>query len=299
MRIAFLGMGGPLSLGALGAVTAEHTVAAVIQPLSRGAGAGHARRLLARLARTLKVGPPAPFEALRKMYRFPVWQARSGSDPDIADRLRALRPDLICIAGYPWIVPTEILAEAPLGAINVHAALLPRHRGSLPLFWIYYRDDRRTGVTVHRAVAKADAGDILGQVSFPLERGFPVDRLNRLNGECGAGLLSAVLRDLAAGRATGRPQDEALATPAPRIRPGSAMIDFDAWDVERAWHFMAGLFPRFREPLLTEEGTPLQYGGVRGFLRESHRRPPGTVLRGSGGYDLYCHGGRVRLAAGA
>jgi methionyl-tRNA formyltransferase len=228
-----------------------------------------------------------------------VWHARSGADPDIASQLRELRPDLMCIAGYPWILPIDLLTVPPLGTINLHPALLPRHRGLLPLFWIYYRDDRTTGVTVHRATAEADAGGILGQVSFPLERGFPVEELNRLNGRRAAEVLGPVLRNLAVGRAEARPQDDAVATAAPRVRPGTPMVAFESWDVERVWHFLAGLFPRFEEPLTGEDGAPIRYAAVRGYRREAHGRPPGTVGQAAGGYDLYCLGGSVHLAAGA
>ena len=298
LRVAFFGMTGPLSLGALGAIAAEHTVAAVVQPRVRRAQGGGITRLVGGLARAIGLSRPGSLGTLQRAYHFPIWEARSGADPEIADRLHTLRPDLLCIAGYPWILPPEFLAGPPLGAINLHAALLPRHRGPLPLFWIYYHDDRETGVTVHCATPAADAGAILGQASFPLERGFPVDQLNRLNGERGAELLRDVLRQLVAGRATPRPQDEALVTQAPRVQPGATMVDFPTWDVERVWHFMSGLFPRFREPLTMLDGTPMQYGAVRGYLRETHRHTPGRVLPVSGGYDLYCLGGRVRLAEG-
>jgi len=298
LRVAFFGMSGQVSVGALAAIASEHTVAAVIQPRARRREGGRVRRLLGGLARTVGLSRPRPLEALRSAHGFPVWEARSGTDPDIAERLHALQPDLICIAGYPWILTPEVLAGPSLGAVNLHAALLPRHRGPLPLFWIYYHDDRETGVTVHRAIAEADAGEILGQVSFSLQRGFPVDQLNSMNGTRGAQLLGVVLRDLAAGRTAPRPQDEALVTRAPMVRPGTAMIDFATWDVERVWHFTAGLFPRFMEPLTLHDGTPIRYGAVRGYLREPHEYQPGTVLRAPGGYDLYCHGGRVQLAAG-
>jgi len=295
-------MDGLLSVQSLRVIAAQHRLVGIVRPSSHGAppSAGRTlRRRVAAAARTLLGRSGGSLDAIARSLAVPIWEARSGDDPEIAGRVCAARPDLICIAGYPWLLRGEVVTAAAHGAVNLHPALLPRHRGLLPLFWIYYHNDRETGVTLHRAIAEADAGDILGQVSFPLERGFPVDRLNRLNAERGAELLEVVLRDLAAGRAKGRPQDEALVTQAPRIRPGTAMIDFPVWDVERVWHFMTGLLPRFREPLLTEEGAPLLYGGVRGYVRESHHHPPGTVIRRSDGYDLYCHGGRVRLAVSA
>ena len=299
MRVAFFGMSGPLSLGALGAIATGHTVAAVIQPAVRRSGAGQIRSFLGGMARTVGLSRPGSLGELQRKYRFPIWAARSGADSDIASRLAALRPDLICIAGYPWILPQDTLGAAPLGAINLHAALLPRHRGLLPLFWIYYRDDRETGVTVHRATAAPDSGEILGQASFALERGLSVDQLNLRNGEKGSELMGAVLGDLATGCSSPRPQDESLVTPAPWVRPGTAMVDFAAWDVERVWHFLAGLYPRFQEPLVAADGTPVRYGGVKGYFREARLHPPGTVLQSSGGWELYCNGGRVQLAAAA
>lgn len=299
LRVAFFGTSGPLSVGALEAIADGHTVAAVIQPVARRTPGSRLRRVLGSTARLAGLTRPGSIGALRRRHRFPVWEARSAGDPEIAARLDSLRADIICLAGFPWILPAATLAQAPLGAINLHAALLPRHRGPLPLFWIYYHDDRDSGVTVHRAVAEADAGEILGQASFPLERGFPVEQLNRRNGKEGAGLLQTVLGELAAGKVVGQPQDERLVTLAPMVRPGAAMVDFAAWDVERVWHFLAGLFPRFREPLLTAEGAPLRYGAVLGHDREAHNHPPGTVTRAARGYSLYCRGGRVHLAGGA
>ncbi|TFH67016.1 MAG: hypothetical protein E4G90_00525 [Gemmatimonadales bacterium] len=298
LRIVFFGTAGPVSLGALREVAAGHTIAAVVQPRPELGSAGRARRLLGGVARALGVRLVPAFEILRRQRRFPAWEARSGRDAGIVARLQALRPDLLCIAGYPWILSAGTLTIAPLGAINVHAALLPRHRGPLPLFWIYYHNDRQTGVTVHRAIVEADAGDILGQVSFPLPRGLPVEELNRINGEYAARALGPVLRDLDAGRAVARPQDETLATLAPRIRPGTPMIEFASWDVERVWHFMAGLYPRFVEPLSLEDGVSVRYRGIHGYERTPHRLAPGTVRRVAGGADLYCLGGRVRLAVG-
>ena len=73
------------------------------------------------------------------------------------------------------------------------------------------------------------------------------------------------------------------------------MVDFATWDVERVWHFLAGLLPFFREPLSSSGGTSISYDGVRGYVRESHNQPSGTLVRSGKGYDLYCRGGRVQL----
>lgn len=298
MRIVFFGVDGVLSRPALSVIATEHQLVGVVRP-APGARAVPPRRMPRRLlgaaARALGLRRAGSLSEIARSRKAPVWDAQAGDDPIIAAQLREARPDVICIVGYPWLLRGDILANPPALILNVHSALLPRHRGPLPLFWIYYHDDRETGVTAHTVTERADAGDILGQESFPLPRGFPVERLNRLNADRGALLLRRVLADVARGRSSPKPQDEERATLAPRVRPGSRMVDFTRWEVERVWHFCAGLFPRFIEPLTIEEGAPLRYGGVLGYEACDTPHRPGTVTAATHGYDLHCLGGTVRL----
>ena len=298
MRIVFFGVDGVLSRPALSAIATEHQLVGVVRP-APGARAVPPRRMPRRLlgaaARALGLRRAGSLAEIARSRQAPMWDAQAGDDPIIAARVREARPDVICIVGYPWLLRGDILANPPALILNVHSALLPRHRGPLPLFWIYYHDDRQTGVTAHTVTERADAGDILGQESFPLPRGFPVERLNRLNADRGALLLCRVLADVAGGRSSPKPQADERATLAPRVRPGSRMVDFTRWQVERVWHFCAGLFPQFIEPLTIEEGAPLRYGGVLGYEACDTPHRPGTVTTATHGYDLHCLGGTVRL----
>lgn len=299
MRIVFFGVEGALSLRALSALDRRHQVVGVVRPATRGASAparGWGRRMLGAAARALGIRPPGSLQEALRRSRAPLWEARSGDDPAVAERVRAARPDAICLAGYPWLLRGDLLAHPPAPMLNVHGSMLPRHRGPLPLFWVYHADDRHTGVTVHTVTEQADAGPILGQEAYPLPRGFPVERLNFMNAERGASLLARVLDELAAGRARVQPQDASRATPAPWIKAGSRMIDFATWEVERVWHFTAGLFPRFMEPLATADGVAIRVGGVLGYREGEATQPPGTVTPAAHGYDLHCRGGIVRLA---
>lgn len=298
MRIVFFGVDGVLSLRAVGAIAADHEIVGVVRaatgpkafpPVSRPRG------LLGAAVRALGLRGAGSLASVARACEVPMWDAEAGDDPKIAALVRGVRPDVICIAGYPWLLRGDIAASPPALTLNVHAALLPRHRGALPLFWIYHADDRETGVTVHAVTERADAGDVLGQESYPLPRGYPVEELNRLNADHGAQLLRRVLADVAGGRITMMPQDEANATLAPRVAAGSAMVDFTTWEVERVWHFLAGLFPRFIEPLTTPDGAPMRYGGVLAYERSNTTHRPGTVTESSQGYDLHCLGGTVRL----
>ena len=236
----------------------------------------------------------SPLESAARARMIPVIRLTDTNESAVAERLCSLRPDIICIAIFPRLIPREIIALAPLGAINVHPSLLPRHRGPLPLFWTYYADDRMSGVTVHHASQVFDAGDIILQESFPLPRAYPATKLNEDVGQRGAALLRSAVQALARGQAPRVVQDERAATVAPRVRPGVPMVRFDEWDVERVWHFLAGLSPRFREPLTDSEGRPVLYQTVTGFERRCSN-VLGSVEPIANGWKLHCRGGVVLL----
>jgi methionyl-tRNA formyltransferase len=181
-----------------------------------------------------------------------------------------------------------------MGAVNLHPSLLPRHRGPLPLFWTYHANDPVAGATVHYASEKFDAGDIIVQQNVPLPRGYPVDKLDADVAHCGAILLRSAVELLARGRAPRTPQDEATATYAPRVQAGIPMVDFADWDVERVWHFLAGLCPRHCEPLIDRDGRPIAYRLVAGFERGA-TRAPGRIEAVDDGWKLDCQGGTVLL----
>lgn len=300
MRIAFLGMNGPLSIEALKATARDHRVVAVAWPARASSGAGAAaapglRGRLRRAARALGLRRADSLDAIAARCGARVRELGSRSDPALAQLLHDSRPDLLCVASFPWVLAPEVLAIAARGAINVHAALLPRHRGPLPLFWIYHGDDRQTGVSVHWMAERADAGDIVLQAAFALPRGESVDVLNRRNALAAGPLLARALADIAAGSAPRTPQDESLATAAPFVRAGTPMVAFDSWGAERVWHFLAGLHPRFIEPLRDVEGAAVAYRGVPSYSIESHRRAIGSVQRHANGAELYCLDGVVHL----
>ena len=75
---------------------------------------------------------------------------------------------MLC-AGFPWKLPQEALDVARLGSVNEHPALLPRHRGPIPLAWALRDNDGQFGVTWHRMDAELDTGPILAQTTIPIE----------------------------------------------------------------------------------------------------------------------------------
>jgi len=249
------------------------------------------RSLMSRIG----IGQGAAVSLWARNHDVPLFRAVSGRDCGLADRLNKLTPDVICVSAFPWLLSDEILGTARRSALNVHSSLLPRHRGPNPLLWIYYHGDRRTGVTVHRMNQRADAGEILAQEAFDLPRGFAVDRLYAKKAELGARLLVQVLNKLETGDdLKPKTQDERFLTYAPRVSQGTKMVNWE-WDVERVWHFLAGLCARRREPLRDAQQKEVRYHSVLSYTPGDCRCEAGELRPASFGWNLYCRGGSIQL----
>jgi len=292
LRMVFFGSGGEGSMVPLETVSRAHRVIALVKP-------SRSQSWLRRTARSILwrtgVGTSAAMARWARTHDVPLLEATSGCDAKLANQLKRLRPDIICVSAFPWLLDREILHTAGRAALNVHSSLLPRHRGPNPLLWIYYHDDRRTGVTVHGMNERADAGAIFAEEEFDLPRGFPVDGLYARKALLGGELLLRVLNQLESGEARSTPQEETLATYAPGVPQGSKLVNFSAWGAERVWHFLRGLCPRRREPLWDGSERQVRYKSVLGYTEHDSAKAPGLVERTSFGWNVYCRGGSVQL----
>lgn len=292
MKVAFFCAGGELGLRPLEAVAEDHEIAAVVRPAPSGSVL---KRGLRQTAESLGIRRD-PIQHWTSRRKVPSLEARSGDDQAVLRALSALEPDLICISTFPRLLGPALLEMPRYGALNVHPSLLPRHRGPNPYFWIYYHGDSETGVTVHQASARADAGSILLQESFTLPRGQNVARLHTQCAQLGAALLREALGSLERALEGATPQAESLTTPAPRVKPGTAMVPYERWNVEQVWHFLAGLYPHHREPILLD-GRPISYSAVLGYEADESATGSGTLEPAPYGWDLRCRGGHVKLAS--
>ena len=294
LKVAFFGVGGETSTKPLEAIAKQHQVVIVVECRPRVRRLRRIRTTLARLVRGSNHAR-SELEQLARRLHLPHRFAGSRADPHITRLLHELQPDILCIAGYRWVLPSSVYTIPRLGAINLHTSLLPRHRGAMPLFWVYHADDRETGVTIHRVSDHPDAGDILKQQVFPLERGLPIATLFSRCADVGTSLFLEALESLEKGIVKPLVQDEQRATHAPVVPRGRPMVQFEDWDVERVWHVLAGLYPMFREPIKDERGELIRYRGVLGYDRADHGRPFGSVSTVDHRYELYCRGGIIHL----
>jgi len=155
--------------------------------------------------------------------------------PESLARLAAADADLFVVAEYGQILSQALLDIPTLGAVNVHASLLPRWRGATPVQSAILAGDPFTGVTIQRMVRELDAGPVLAADSTPIgpdeETGELLPRLARL----GATLLVEVVGRFASGDPPAEtPQDDARATVCRRLRPEDAVVDWSRPAVEVA-----------------------------------------------------------------
>ena len=124
----------------------------------------------------------------------------------LAERIGAERPDALAVVAYGRILPVELLALPRLAPVNVHASLLPRHRGASPIQAAILAGDSETGVATMRMAESLDAGPVYLERRVPIgpreTAGDLAARLAPLGGE----LLVETLRGLAAGALEPRPQ---------------------------------------------------------------------------------------------
>ncbi len=139
-----------------------------------------------------------PLRRIAAAAGIPVAKVAAVNGPETAAALRAARPDLILSFHFDQIFAPATLAIAPLGGINLHPSLLPRHRGPVPTIWALAEDPPAFGATVHRLAPRIDAGTLLAQRAVPLAEGITASAAARALHAAGVPLVLEALATLRA-----------------------------------------------------------------------------------------------------
>jgi len=258
MRIVFVGTGeiGVPSLRRLAALEGCELAGVITQP-DRPAG------------RSLRLRPSPVKEAALAM-NLPIEQPARLRSPEALAQLAALRPDLLVVAAYGQILSPAVLALPPLGCLNIHASLLPRHRGASPIHAAILAGDTRSGVTIMWMDEGLDTGDILLQEETPIGPDETAGSLHDRLAGIAPKALARALALIGAGTALRIPQDAALASYAPKLSKESGRID---------WSQSAGEIDRQVRGLSPWPGAFTLFGGE--FLKIHRGHPlPGTAPAG-------------------
>ncbi len=267
MRIVFLGTG-EIGLPTLEMLLSggEHLVVAVVTQPDKPSGRRQEIRPSAIKVRAANAG-------------IAVLQPAKIRDPAVIDQLHGLAPEVIVVMAYGQILPKALLEIPKLACLNLHASLLPRHRGAAPIQAAIEAGDRETGITVMYMAEGLDTGDTLLKKPLRIRRretgGTLHDRLALLAPEA----LAEALAVLAQGSAPRIPQAEAEATYAAKLtrEHGEIRWTASAAEIERKiramnpWPSAYTLLPTSEGPRKLKVFSSIQYRRISG--------PPGEVLR--------------------
>ncbi|CAH0417680.1 methionyl-tRNA formyltransferase [Periweissella ghanensis] len=225
-----------------------------------------------------RVLTPTPVKEVALAHEIEVLQPEKISGSDEMQRVIDINPDLIITAAFGQFLPTKLLNAAKIGAINVHASLLPKYRGGAPVHYSIMNGDAKTGVSIMYMVKKMDAGDVIAVAEEPITGsdnvGTMFDKLSVL----GRDLLIKTLPDLIAGNVTPVAQDEALVTFSPNISPEQEQLDFNQ-PAQVIDNHVRGLYP-FPTAYTVINGVRTKIQGVQ-VIDETTDQPAGVVVKKS------------------
>ena len=215
MRIVFIGTGAigvPVLRSLLDRSSGHELVGIVTQP---DKPAGRTQRVSA-----------TPIKAAAHGADIPIYQPERIKRDEAVGQLRELAPDVIVVMAYGQILPRAVLDIPPVACLNLHASLLPRHRGAAPIQAAILAGDSETGITVMYMDEGLDTGDTFLESRLPISPQETGGSLHDRLGEIAPDALAQALQMLAAGTAPRVPQDHAHATYAPKLEREHGRIDW-------------------------------------------------------------------------
>src|SRR5713226_4459814 len=239
MRIIFIGTGeiGAPTLQAL--QKSEHEIVAVLTQPDKPVGRD--QRIEA-----------SPIKKAAAQMKTPILQPTRIKDRQAIEQIRALQPDVIVVIAYGQILPRAVLEIPKIACLNLHASLLPRWRGAAPIQAAIAGGDREAGMTVMYMDEGLDTGDILLQRKIDSSLSETGATLHDRLAQIAPKALLESLRLLAAGNAPRIPQDQTLATYAPKLNREAGRINWNetAEGIERkirAYNPWPGAFTDFKD----------------------------------------------------
>jgi methionyl-tRNA formyltransferase len=237
----------------------------------------------------------SPVKLVAEAEGIPVLQPEKPRGDEFLAQLAALAADVSVVVAYGHILPKAVIDQPRLGTLNIHASLLPALRGAAPIQAAIREGLGETGVTIMQMVPQLDAGPILLQAPTPIVADETAGELTLRLSELGAGALIEALALLELGLAKPQPQDDRLATYAPKLTRETAQVDWarSAHEVGRhvrAYDPRPGAWGRVN-------GAEVKLFGARVAPRGSSREPGDVIAIDAEGMLVACGGGAVRIVA--
>lgn len=182
-----------------------------------------------------------PIKQVAEKYNLPILQPVSLKDDAFKAKLRELNPDIFVVVAFK-ILPKDVINIPKFGSVNLHSSLLPKYRGAAPINWAVLNGDKETGITIFQIEPKVDTGDMLLQKKIAIELLDTCQEVHDKLSILGSESLLEALNNLESGKAIKIPQDDELATKAPKIYPEMGEINW-SMDAEKIKNQIHGLSP--------------------------------------------------------
>ncbi len=166
-----------------------------------------------------------PVKEVALSYELPIYQPEKLSGSPEMEAIMNLGADGIVTAAFGQFLPSKLLASMDF-AVNVHASLLPKHRGGAPIHYALIQGDEEAGVTIMEMVKEMDAGDMISRRSIPITDEDNVGTLFEKLAIVGRDLLLDTLPAYLAGDIQPEAQDPSQVTFSPNIRPEEERLDW-------------------------------------------------------------------------
>ena len=255
--------------------------------------------------------PPNPMREVAEAAGIPVLDPERVNDEDSVAAIERLGADLFIVCDYGQILSSRLLAVTPLGGINLHGSLLPRHRGAAPVQWAILEGDPISGVSVIHMTPALDAGAVIVARAAPVYPGDTAVDLERLLSELGVDATLEAIDRLQASASlaadgerptVGIPQDASKATRAPRLKKADGVVDWSlpAVRIERMrralepWPRITAFLHREGQPpmrLVVEDLTLVPEPPPGGPVSGPASAPGEILAADAGGIVVACGGG--------
>lgn len=169
-----------------------------------------------------------PLKAIALEEQIPCFQPEKPKDEEFLATIEAMQPDISIVVAYGHILPRRVIDLPRLGTLNVHASLLPLLRGAAPVQEAIRQGHRQTGVTIMRMVQALDAGPIILTSAIPILDDETSGELQNRLSELGALALIEALALMEVGTANETPQDDSVATYAPKVTREHALVSWNS-----------------------------------------------------------------------
>jgi len=215
-----------------------------------------------------------PVKEFSLKHQLPVLQPEDLKNTSFISQIQQLQPDVMVVVAFR-ILPHEIFTLPKFGTFNLHASLLPKYRGAAPINWAIINGEQETGVTTFFLQEKVDTGNVLLQARMPIRQDATAGEIHDALSLLGAETVVQTVQMIEAGKANPQPQDNTLATPAPKIFKHDCRVPWTA-SAQKAHDFIRGLSP-YPAAWTTHKGKTIKLYKTNSI--EKHSAKPGVVLQ--------------------